>query len=324
MMVPPLSRRWSILSTTASLAITTLAGAYSPVQAPAAEVQWIELGTRSGPVPSADRSQPAHLLRWGDETILVDVGDGATHQLAKAGIMPGEVDAVLISHLHFDHVGGLFALLGTRHQASLAGTSPLVVYGPPGTRAMVDNLLGAFQPATALTIMAPPRYEVRELIDRSSVSIGGVTVTVAANSHYDLWPDAVARPVSLSYRFDTPGRSIVYTGDTGPSRNLEALALDADLLVSEIMDVERALEPIRNGAAELSAKDEAYIRDHFTKQHLVPEEVGKLAATAKVKSLVLTHFGGASADPAQIPELSQRIREHYDGPITFARDLDQF
>ncbi len=285
---------------------------------------WIELGTRSGPVPSADRSQPAHLLKWGDQTILVDVGDGAAEQLAKVGVMPADIDAIVISHLHFDHIGGLFGLLGMRYQASLTGAAPLIIYGPPGTQAIVDNLLAAFTPATALTRMPAATYEVRELQDGARVNIGGIAVTVAGNSHYDLWPDAAARPVSLSYRFDAPGRSIVYTGDTGPSRAVETLAAGADLLVSEIMDVESALAPVRSGGARLSADEEAFIRDHFTKQHLVPDEVGKLAAAAGVKALVVTHFGGASSDPEQIPRLTGQIRAHYSGPVTFARDLDKF
>lgn len=286
--------------------------------------RWIELGTRSGPVPAADRSQPAHLLKWGDQTILIDVGDGAAEQLAKVGVMPADIDAIVISHLHFDHIGGLFGLLGLRYQASLAGTSPLVIYGPPGTKALVDNLLAAFTPATALTRTRAPTYEVRELHDGTRVNIAGVTVTAAVNSHYDLWPDTAARPVSLSYRFDMPGRSIVYTGDTGPSRAVERLAAGADLLVSEIMDVESALTPVRSGDAKLTEKEEAFIRNHFTKQHLVPDEVGKLAAAAGVKALVVTHFGGASRDPEQIPRLTAQIRAHYKGPVTFARDLDKF
>ncbi|MGQ0280332.1 MBL fold metallo-hydrolase [Sphingopyxis sp. Q841] len=292
--------------------------------ASAKPAMWIELGTQAGPVPISDRSQPAHLLQWGDQAILIDVGDGAAQQLAKVGVMPADIDVIVISHLHFDHIGGLFGLLGMRYQASLAGASPLVIYGPPGTQAIIDNLLAAFTPATALTRMAAPTYKVHELRDGSRLDIDGIAVTVAGNSHYDLWPDAASRPVSLSYRFDTPGRSIVYTGDTGPSRALETLAAGADLLVSEIMDVESALAPIQSGRAKLTEKDEAYIRDHFTKQHLVPDEVGKLAAAAKVKSLLVTHFGGASSDPAQVPQLTKQIARHYKGPITFARDLDRF
>lgn len=328
MPTPSLIQRLGRLLTAALLLTLSLHSA-SATAAPAQEAlakraMWIELGTQAGPIPSADRSQPAHLLQWGDQAILVDVGDGAAQQLAKVGVTPADIDAIVISHLHFDHIGGLFGLLGIRYQASVGGASPLVIYGPPGTQAIVEKLLAAFTPATALTHMAAPAYEVRELHDGSRLDMGGVAVTVAGNSHYDLWPDAAARPVSLSYRFDTPDRSIVYTGDTGPSRAVEALAAGADLLVSEIMDVEGALAPIRSGRAKLSERDEAYIRDHFTQQHLVPDELGKLAAAAKVKSLIVTHFGGASNDPKQIPELTKQIGKHYKGTITFARDLDKF
>ena len=74
----------------------------------------------------------------------------------------------------------------------------------------------------------------------------------------------------------------------------------------------------------LTDETEAYVRAHFTRQHLTPDEVGKLAASTHVKSLVLTHFGGASDDPQQIPRLTRQIAQYYDGPIHFAEDLDAF
>lgn len=72
----------------------------------------------------------------------------------------------------------------------------------------------------------------------------------------------------------------------------------------------------------LSAK--RFIENHFTKQHLSSEEVGKLANRAAVRSLVLTHFGGNTGNPSQISELTRQIGERYSGPVIFARDLQQF
>ena len=77
---------------------------------------WVTLGTHGGPVPSAQRSQPANLLLEGDRAILVDAGDGAAGQLAKVGVPLPRLSAVFISHLHFDHTGGLPAIIGLRFQ----------------------------------------------------------------------------------------------------------------------------------------------------------------------------------------------------------------
>ena len=127
------------------LVIASLAApvaAQAEVQAPA--THWITLGTQGGPMPSSARSQPANVLLTRERAYLVDVGDGAAEQLAKAGIPLGEVRAVLLSHLHFDHTAGLLGVLGLRYQTSIY--APLKIYGPPGTKDLVDGLLAAMLP----------------------------------------------------------------------------------------------------------------------------------------------------------------------------------
>ncbi|NII55615.1 MBL fold metallo-hydrolase [Luteibacter sp. SG786] len=285
---------------------------------------WVELGTQAGPIPNPTRSEPAHVLLWRDQPILVDVGDGAAEQLAKAHIPIDSIHAVFISHLHFDHTGGLFAFLGMRDQGGGPGRKLITIYGPPGTKAMVDGLRSAMQSGSALLPQKPSDYKVVELSDGSSVSVGDVKVTTVSNSHYLLWRGSGAQPVSLSYRFDLPDRSIVYTGDTGPSANVEKLAHGADLLVSEIMDADTALDELKRDRPGISKVTYNFVRDHFTKEHLTPNQAGLLAAHAGVRALVLTHFGGATGYPDQIARLTKVIGENFHGSIRFATDLDQF
>lgn len=285
---------------------------------------WIELGTQSGPIPTGTRSEPAHLLIAGGQPILIDAGDGAAEQLAKAHVALTDVRTVFISHLHFDHTGGLFAIMGLRYQAGSPNTPPLTIYGPPGTKALAASLRAAIQPASALTPTPVPDYNVIELNDGSKVSLGGVTVTAAANSHYVLWNGAGPKPVSLSYRFDMPDRSIVYTGDTGPSANVERLAHGADLLVSEIMDADTALAAIKRNRPDIPAFAFPFVRRHFDKEHLSADQVGLLAERAGVHALVLTHFGGATGRQDQIDRLTRQIARRFHGPIRFANDLDRF
>lgn len=285
---------------------------------------WVELGTNSGPIPNPLRSEPSHLLLWHDQTILIDVGDGAAEQLARAHVDLGAIRTIFLSHLHFDHTGGLFALIGMRYQGSGPTCGGVTVYGPPGTRRLVDGLLAAIEPGAALVPTALPDIRVVELNGGAKVTVGDVQITAAANSHYNLWNGSGAKPVSLSYRFDLPDRSIVYTGDTGPSPDVEKLAHGADLLVSEIMDADTALGAIENKYPLVPGFLFSFVHEHFTKEHLLPDQVGLLAAHAGVHALVLTHFGGATGGKDQIARLTKAIATHYKGPIRFANDLERF
>ena len=286
---------------------------------------WVELGTQAGPIPSATRSQPGHLLIYGDQKILIDVGDGVCEQLAKAGVSLRDVRTVFISHLHFDHIGGLFAFLSLRYQDSGPFTSSLTIYGPPGTKALVTALREAIKKGQPLFPRPIPHYRVIELKDKSTVTVGDVKVTAATNTHYALMSAADRRThLSLSYRFDMPGRSIVYTGDTGPSVNVEYLAQGADLLVSEIMDLNAIKKLRQERYGKLPSWIVKKIDAHHTKEHLLPNQVGLLAARAGVRSLVLTHFGGDLGKPSQIKQLTAEIAKYYHGPIRFANDLDRF
>lgn len=289
---------------------------------PAEPAAWTTLGTNGGPLPNAERKEPANLLRSRAASILVDVGDGATGQLAAAGVPLAALRTVMISHLHFDHVGGLFALLGQRYQLRTPGV--LTIYGPAGTKRMIDGLLAAMAPSPAAGLWrgadARAGLQVIELADGAQVQIADIKVTAAANSHYAQTPSA-DQGSSLSYRFDTPGRSIVYTGDTGPSTAVEHLARGADLLVSEVMEIDRAMALFAAQQPHTSPDALAALHAHLAAEHLSPEAAGLLAGHAGVKALVLTHNPTAVKD---VEQMRPAIAAHFRGSIGFARDLDCF
>lgn len=309
------------------LAFALLSASAAPVQAaPPATLSFTTLGTNSGPIPRGDRSEPANLIRYGDQLILADIGDGAPEQLAKAGVAVDQVQTVLISHLHFDHTGGLFALLSLRYQVS--GANPMTIYGPPGTRETVTRLFHAMEHGghaiQTMRMAGGPEAGVKvvEIEDGTAFNAGEVRITATENSHYvTLKSPAAPRPVSLSFRFDAPERSAFYTGDTGPSPKVEQACRGVDLLVSEMMDPALAIARIKVTRPGGSPAIYDLVEDHFRREHLSPTEVGKLATACGAKTVVVTHN---SLEREELPGARQQISATFKGKVILAEDLQTF
>ncbi|PHR92592.1 MAG: MBL fold metallo-hydrolase [Robiginitomaculum sp.] len=288
------------------------------------------LGTAAGPVPRPGRSQPATLFSIGGRDYLIDAGDNVSQQLSRAQVSLTDLDVVFISHLHFDHVLGLNPLMGFTWTG--ARKRPLVIWGPPGTKSLVQRNISALEiGAEIFRSQLPPRPEMSDLFEVKEISEDGpvafyedefVKVTAVSNTHYE---DAgvQARDYGLdqsySYRFDTDEGSVVFTGDTGPSEALEVLAMDVDLLVSEIIDLPSVLSAVAKSFGGNSPQLTS-LQNHLKREHLTAEEVGKLAARSNAGRLLITHFAiGPNAD---VEAFVSKIRKYYpEGEIILGQDL---
>lgn len=321
-------RFWIIMLAMLCCAASQAAAAQTGVVAS----RWITLGTQGGPIPLKTRSQPANVLVVGPDAYLVDAGDGAAEQLAKADIGLGRVKAVLFSHLHFDHTAGLFGIISLRWQTSI--TSPLTIYGPPGTRVLVDGILAAMGPAVRAGYAYPgephrpfdPGIRVVEIRDGATFDLGAAHVTAAKNTHYTFAKGSAEDRAfeSLAFRFDLPDRAIAYTGDTGPSAAVEKLAHGVDLLVSEMIDFDRTVAEIRATSPNMPPAAMNGIQTHLREHHVTPQQLGEMAAAAGAKSVVITHLSAPDVDGRTTTEYLRGIGKHYSGAVIVARDLDVF
>lgn len=293
---------------------------------------FVTLGTMGGPVPDGHRSQPANAILHDDKTYMVDTGDGTVEQMARAGLPLSGVRAIFLSHLHVDHIGGLAAIIGLRNQTEARDV--LTIYGPPGTRDLVAGLVASLQPSAKAGYGIPGKpwtppektVSVVELRDGETVRVDDMAVKAVQNTHYDFTPGSVEdrNYKSFALRFDLPDRSIAYTGDTGPSEAVERLASGVDLLVSEMIDMDATMARVARSSPNMPADVKGVMVQHLTTHHLTPEQVGAMAARAKVKALAVTHIAGGTSDAGRTRAYAATIAKSFAGPVAIANDLDRF
>lgn len=298
-------------------AATLLAGARaSAPSAPAAEwrtgdsTEVVFLGTGT-PRPDPTTMGPATAVVVGARTFLFDAGVGVTRRFTGARIPLPSIAGVFFTHLHSDHTLGYPDLIFTTW--TMGRHAPFQVYGPHGLTAMTDAIYDAWRDDIDVRSNGqehlPPngyRVTVHEIAPGVVFDSGGVRITAIPVQHGS-WKEA------YGYRIDTPDRSIVISGDTRPVPSIEQAARGVDVLIHEVhpQSAETAAESSgRSGRAR-------YLREFHTSD----VALGKLAASAQPKMLVLYHFGahGAADD-----EVIAAIRaQGYKGRIIVAKDLDR-
>ena len=267
------------------------------------------LGT-GGPIPDPNRAGPATLISAGDEHVLVDAGRGVLMRLAGAGVGPLQLSAVLLTHLHSDHITDLNDVITTRWIMSFEPTpAPLRIVGPVGTKTVVDHMMASLEPDVAYRIAhhddltAPPAVEVIEVAD-GRVDLGtALTITAGPTDHKPVEP-------SIGYRFDSDERAVVVAGDTVPCAGLDALCAGADALVHTVIRKDIiANVPIPRMQDTLD-------------YHSSPEEAAQTASRAGLGTLILTHyvptFPSGSGD-----DWRELAAQHFSGVVELGDDLHQ-
>ena len=277
------------------------------------------LGT-GNPAPSLKRMGPGYLVSVAGDVIVFDHGPGSHHRLLETGTKATDVTHAFFSHLHYDHFVDFPRLLLTRWDHGAAQIPELKVYGPRPIRDLVEKLIGpegVFGPdieartkwdASLHVYRARggseprrgPAPEVRELGKEDVVETDRWRVRVTEVPH--------AQPylTCLALRLDTDSGSMVYTGDTGPSKALEKLAQGCDVLIHMCANISGSVD---NPATRAG-----------TSGHL---EAARTAAAAGARCLVASHIYNQFDRPGVRERVIAEMARIYDGVIVLGEDLMQ-
>jgi len=291
------------------------------------QVRLILLGTQAGPIEMVQRSQPASLLVVGGRPYLIDAGEGVSRQIVAAGFQPPAIGTILLTHHHIDHNAGLGPLISfIWFERSRGGGSQVQIYGPPATGFLVRTALQYLSVSERIFRAGMPHHaKSARMFAAHDIARDGVvfrddcvTVSAAENSHFahpSYGPTGV-RDRSYSYRFDTKGGSVVFTGDTGPSAAVTRLARGADLLVSEV-NVQQPVKEGRDVPDVLTREGE----EHMRREHLTPFQLGEMARAAHVRSVILTHIAGGLSSPNGI---AAQVKQRFPGTVIEGTDLMRY
>jgi ribonuclease BN (tRNA processing enzyme) len=286
------------------------AGGQAAPKPAAGKTRVVLLGT-GNPGPDPDRSGPATAIVVKGTAYLIDFGPGVVRRASAAfdkGIKelePTKLRVVFVTHLHSDHTVGYPDLIFTPW--TVGRRFPLEVYGPRGIKAMTEHILEAYR--VDIETRTNPDGNQRGFPEGHNVNaheIGpgvvykdsNVTVTAFATKH---------AMESYGYRFDTPDRSIVISGDTNPIQATIDACNGCDVLIHEA-----------HTPAWLATRSETFKR-FSAKYHTTTPELAELALKAKPRLLILYHYNGLSQE-----ELMADMLAHYSKPFVIGRDLDVY
>ncbi|AKB25116.1 Metal dependent hydrolase [Methanosarcina sp. MTP4] len=235
-------------------------------------------------IPQKGRVQSGVLVEFEEKPLLIDCGSGVLNRILEAGVRHTEIDTVLLSHLHLDHVADLLCLVKANW---LMGKTDMRVYGPEGTEDWLFDLLGLYE-----YILEEVDVKVIECSPGKEFVPEGFDCEISCAA-------AVHSVPTLAYRLMSGEGEIVYSGDTEPCRDVLDLAVEADLLIHECSFP--AGMKVTNHTTPSTLSD---MLDEYR------DEIG---------SLCLTHFYPEMRGHER--EAIYRLKGNFDGEIILAEDL---
>jgi len=252
------------------------------------------------PIPDANRAGPSTLVKAGETNILVDAGRGVVMRLAGAATAPPMLSAVLITHLHSDHVCALNDVI-TTHWVLSQENATLNIFGPVGTKQFVERQMHALEPDIGYRVEhhnfldQGPQLDVTDLEPGDSFSVNDVHITTAATEHSPVTP-------TIGFRLEHDGAVAALVGDTLPCDGVDEPYFQTVLHRG-------ILEPIPvEGVQDILGYHSGVV------------QAAETSTRVGVKRLVLTHMVPAP-QPEQYPEWIARAAEHFDGEVIIGDDL---
>lgn len=276
-------------------------------------MQLVLLGTKGGPRVGGERSNPASLLLIDGEPIVVDCGYGVAAQMVKAGVALPRLSKVFLTHMHSDHNLEYGPLLYSAWSAGLR--NPVGVWGPTTLDSMTKAFMESMKFDIDIRIPDESKPDLRKLVQTHEFSKPGVLlendkvkVTAVRNIHPPIED-------SFAFRFDTADRSITFSGDTTYCPAVAELAKGSDVLVHEVIYVPAVDAMVKR------VPNAATLKEHLLACHTTSEDVGRIAAAAGVKKLVLSHIVPGD-DPSITDEmLIADVRKHFSGEVIVGKEL---
>ncbi|MGH1370407.1 MAG: MBL fold metallo-hydrolase [Cellvibrionaceae bacterium] len=278
------------------------------------------------PLPDPVRSGPCTAVLAGNTLILVDAGSGSSRSLSTMGVNQGQIHTQLLTHFHSDHIDGL-GELAMQRWVTAANQSPLPVIGPKGTQEIVEGFNRAYSQDSQYrhahhgeqvaplsgTGMKAHEFSLPEGNDLKTVfDANGLTIRAFRVVHNPVEP-------AVGYRFDYKGRSVVISGDTAKSENVEKAAQSVDLLVHEALSTELVAileETANDKGLSVLAKILFDIPDY----HTSPVEAAEIANAAQVGHLLYYHIVPALPAPGMEAAFLEGTEDAFNGPITLGVD----